>query len=324
MRDLTQLVNQAKSLPTQGAAVEAFGLIVREFQGMACGYAYSILGDFQLAEDAAQEAFVVAFKQLGELRQPEAFAGWFRRIVWSTCRRSTRLHQVATTPLDAVVELPSREDQPGEIVQKAETHAAVLQAINALPPPEREATTLFYMNEYSQQEIADFLEISVDTVKNRLSASRRRLKERMFDMVKDTMQENAPDERFNQTLMDTLRALETRPIVEMMLPGVLQKPGFVEALRRYAHQTPGPLGLAVQAIVDGLARKLSFDTAVRTARPALPAVVQELLILGAHRGMLDYVLQDMVKAYAAVDTDDGVTALLTTLLEQWRNKPPIS
>ena len=43
---------------------------------MAVGYAYAIIGDFQLAEDAAQEAFVGAWLDLPRLREPAAFAGW--------------------------------------------------------------------------------------------------------------------------------------------------------------------------------------------------------------------------------------------------------
>ena len=46
---------------------------------------YSLLGDFHLAEDAAQEAFIRAFADLQRLRNPEAFAGWFRRIVFMRC-----------------------------------------------------------------------------------------------------------------------------------------------------------------------------------------------------------------------------------------------
>jgi len=47
---------------------------------MAYAYAYAMLGDFYLAEDAAQRAFISAWRKLGQLRQPEAFPGWFRRV----------------------------------------------------------------------------------------------------------------------------------------------------------------------------------------------------------------------------------------------------
>jgi hypothetical protein len=60
---------------------EAFGSIVRRFQDMAVGYAASRLGDFDLAEDAAQEAFLEAWRDLPRLREPAAFSSWLRRIV---------------------------------------------------------------------------------------------------------------------------------------------------------------------------------------------------------------------------------------------------
>ncbi|NIR02616.1 MAG: RNA polymerase subunit sigma-24, partial [Gemmatimonadales bacterium] len=66
------------------------------FQDMAVGYAYSILGDFHLAEDAAQEAFVQAYLDLRKLRVPQAFPSWLRRIVFKQCDRFTRRKRVHT------------------------------------------------------------------------------------------------------------------------------------------------------------------------------------------------------------------------------------
>ena len=57
-------------------------MLVRRFQDMAVAYGYSLLRDWQAAEDASQEAFLEAFRDLPKLRQPEAFPGWFRRIVF--------------------------------------------------------------------------------------------------------------------------------------------------------------------------------------------------------------------------------------------------
>ena len=94
MEELATLVERSRS-----GDLTAFETLVRRFQDMACGYAYSILGDFHLAEDAAQEAFVDAYGKLYQLREPKAFAGWFRRIVFKHCDRVTRRKQVPTVPL---------------------------------------------------------------------------------------------------------------------------------------------------------------------------------------------------------------------------------
>jgi DNA-directed RNA polymerase specialized sigma24 family protein len=65
---------------------------------MAVAYAYSLLGDFQLAEDAAQEAFIQAYRDLKTLREPLAFSSWLRRIVFNYCDRITRKKRVETVP----------------------------------------------------------------------------------------------------------------------------------------------------------------------------------------------------------------------------------
>ncbi|MCZ6635422.1 MAG: sigma factor [bacterium] len=85
MEPLTTLVNRA-----QAGDLDAYGAIVHRFQDMAVGYAYSVLGDFHLAEDASQEAFLSAYLDLPKLRKPEVFPGWFRRTVFKYCDRLTR------------------------------------------------------------------------------------------------------------------------------------------------------------------------------------------------------------------------------------------
>jgi DNA-directed RNA polymerase specialized sigma24 family protein len=88
--------------------VEAFARLVRRFQAMAYGYAYSVLGDFPLAEDAAQEAFLEVYRKLGDLREPAAFPGWFRRIVFKHCDRITLRRRFQTVSLDVLGEVASR------------------------------------------------------------------------------------------------------------------------------------------------------------------------------------------------------------------------
>lgn len=179
--------------------LDAFTEVVRRFQGMAHGYAYSILGDFHLAQDTAQEAFVEAYYKLGDLRAPSAFPGWFRRIVFKHCDRVTRKRRGVTVPLNDAIAAPPRQDQ-------SEMREAVLRAIRSLPERQREATTLYYIDGYSQAEIAEFLEVPVTTVQKRLHDSRKRLKERMADMVGPTLKDSAPDERFSRSVIAELLA----------------------------------------------------------------------------------------------------------------------
>src|SRR6185436_20571535 len=68
----------------------AFAELVRTFQDFAIGCARARLHDTALAEDAAQDAFLVAWERLDQLRDPSAFAGWIRRLVLTQCHRRLR------------------------------------------------------------------------------------------------------------------------------------------------------------------------------------------------------------------------------------------
>ena len=199
-------------IQAQAGNLDAYGRIVRRLQDMAVGYAYAVLGDFHLAEDAAQEAFIRAYLDLGQLRDPTAFPGWLRRVVFTRCTRLTRGSAPRTVPLDAQV--VSRAPSPYERVEARELRDAVLRAIRALPEPERAVTALFYINGYSQNEIGDFLDIPSKTVKSRLHTARRKLRERMMDMVKDHLHEGRPsrDEAFAKAVIDDLVGLTDREI----------------------------------------------------------------------------------------------------------------
>ena len=184
MDELSSLVAKTRS-----GDLLAFERIVQRFQDMAYGYAYSILGDFHQAEDAAQEAFIEAYRQLPSLREPKAFPGWFRRIVFKHCDRIIRRKRVGTISLDALTGMASRAPGPHRMVEQREMQEQVIEAIRALPEHQRTVTTLFYIDGYSQRDIAEFLEVPVTTVKKRLYDSRRRLKERMIQMVDETLKD---------------------------------------------------------------------------------------------------------------------------------------
>jgi len=176
----------------QAGDKEAFGWIVRRFQDMAVAYAFSILGDHQLAQDAAQEAFVEVYRTLRSLREPQGFAAWLRRIIFKHCDRMTRGRQITTVPMEAAANLASSEPPVEQAAEGRETQKQVQQAIYALPEGERLVIGLFYMGGYSHREIAEFLGISAALVKSRLHQGRGRLKERMFTTMKDNLHENRP------------------------------------------------------------------------------------------------------------------------------------
>jgi len=169
MKELESLVSAAGA-----GSTEAYAQLVRDFQDMAFGYAYAVLGDFHQAEDVTQEAFVEAYCNLDKLRDPAAFPGWLRRIVQFRCNRWLRARKQPASSLDDANEICDPEPGPQTRTAHREMHQAVLEAVQSLSSPLRQAMTLFYVDGYSHQQISNFLEVPVNTVKSRLNASRKK------------------------------------------------------------------------------------------------------------------------------------------------------
>ncbi len=172
-------------IAAQSGDEQAFAALVRDFQDIAVAYATSILGDFHLAEDAAQEAFVEAYRALPALREPLAFPAWFRRIVFKHCDRFTRRRHPTVTTLDAATQIAAPEPTPLDALEHRELRRTLNAAIAALPEHEREVVLLYYMGDHAQSAIAAFLGVTPNVVKTRLYSARQRLRAHMSDIEKD-------------------------------------------------------------------------------------------------------------------------------------------
>jgi RNA polymerase sigma factor (sigma-70 family) len=173
MSDYEALVEQAQD--AQAAADEAFADLVEQFEGQALRWAYAALGDFALAQDAAQDAFVTAYQKLDQLREPKAFPAWLRRIVISQCHRLTRNRALPADPLDDT-DIPTRIGDPAAAAEEGELRQWVHEAVRELPANDREVIELYYLTGYSQDEMAVMLDVPLTTVKKRLQYARERLR----------------------------------------------------------------------------------------------------------------------------------------------------
>jgi RNA polymerase sigma factor (sigma-70 family) len=221
MRETDQLVIRAQSGDT-----EAFDGLVRRFQNAAVVYAAARLrGDVDLAEDAAQDAFVEAYRDLPALREPTAFPAWLRRIVLKQCDRRTRRRQPDTLPLDDAVTAPAADD-PLQAVVRRELRESVRTALQSLSPGERAVSCLFYIGGYSHREIACFLSLPATTVKSRLHTARIRLKEGLLSMLQDDLQQLRPSNTSHF-------AARVREQVTRALAAMVRGDGAEEDLRRH-------------------------------------------------------------------------------------------
>jgi len=155
---------------------EAFSELMNRFKEAANRWAFAVLEDDHLAQDAVQEAFIAAYDHIDQLREPAAFPGWLKQIVLSRCNRLTRRKQITTTAFEdeAAYTDPIAEFEDRDLRQK------VIEAVNDLPEHERMVTELFYVDGYSQREIADHLQLPLTTVKKRLQYAREHLRTAVY------------------------------------------------------------------------------------------------------------------------------------------------
>ena len=159
---------------------QAFEEIVRRFEHLVAACAYARLRDPALAEDAAQDTFLLAWQCLDQLREPAAFPGWIRRLVLTQCHRRLRGTRLELRPEDDARHVPAASD-PAADVERAGDASLVRLALAQLTPNDRLVLILFYGCERSHAEIADWLGVPVTTVARRLAHAKRRVRQHALD-----------------------------------------------------------------------------------------------------------------------------------------------
>jgi RNA polymerase sigma-70 factor (ECF subfamily) len=184
---------------------QAFEEIVRRFQDRAVAYARARLRDPALAEDAAQDAFLVAWERLAQLREAAAFPGWMRRLVLTQCHRRLRARRLNLQPESESASI-SAATAPA-----ADAAALVRVALSELGPADRLVLILFYGSGHTHGEIADWLSVPVTTVSRRLAHAKRRMRGHILHALAGGLrgQRQTPGETFILDLSARLRSAST-------------------------------------------------------------------------------------------------------------------
>ncbi len=187
-----------------GGDRDAFATIVTRYQSLLCSLAYSSLGDLKHSEDIAQEAFIEAWKKLDTLRDPEKLKSWLCGILRFKVSRHYRKEE--HQPLKHADELDVHDvdasstntTQPNlEDSAIAEQEQALLwQTLEQLPENYRAPLILFYREQCSVELVAEKLELSESTAKQRLSRGRKLLQEAMVEFVEDRLAKSKPGAAF--------------------------------------------------------------------------------------------------------------------------------
>jgi RNA polymerase sigma-70 factor (ECF subfamily) len=176
-------VDDGLILSAREGSLDAFNVLVEQYQDAVYGLCRRLLADSGAAEDAAQEAFISAFRAIRSFSGGN-FRAWLFRIAANESkdelRRRQRRPQVQTPPLrdDAPI-TPDPVDETQDIVatiEQIELGAQIEQALLQVSFEQRQAIVLADIHGYRYEEIASIAGCSLGTVKSRISRGRERLK----------------------------------------------------------------------------------------------------------------------------------------------------
>ncbi len=163
----------------------AYGALVKRYMKPAYVVALSVTGRHEDAEDAAQESFLVALKRLDECRDPARFAGWLLTIVRNRSRNLVRresLRSVEPLPPDA----SGRGPTPEQVTERVELQDQLQEALNTLPPIQREIVLLHDLEGWKHREIAERLDLPSGTVRSHLHFARKALRALLGEALEST------------------------------------------------------------------------------------------------------------------------------------------
>lgn len=170
-RSEKQLVEAA-----QNGHLESFGALYQRYYNSMVALAYSVLGDRDCAEDAAQDVFAIACHQLTSLKHRDKFGAWLAGICRNTARQMLRVKGKTMSFCDPAKREPSDMWQPTENTDTQEHRQdAIRRVVWKLPPAERELIVLRYYNGFSHAQISRVLDISSSAVNGRLIRAKRKI-----------------------------------------------------------------------------------------------------------------------------------------------------
>jgi RNA polymerase sigma factor (sigma-70 family) len=169
----------------QRGDVEDFNALVRLYEGRVYNLCYRMLGDPDSAADAAQDAFLSAFRNLRSFRGG-SFRSWMLRIATNTCYdalRARKRRSAVSLDVDAdddessSLQIADTAESPTDFALRRELAAAIEHGLGALPDEQRVILILSDIEGLAYEEIAQITNTNIGTVKSRLSRGRSRLRD---------------------------------------------------------------------------------------------------------------------------------------------------
>jgi len=207
---------------------QAFAQIVERYKSLVCAVTYTRTGDLSLSEDLAQDAFVAAWQDLRDLKDPRKLRAWLYTIATHVAARAVKNKRrdiaAQAQPLADVPDHADATPTPREMAIAKEEQALLWRSIEQIPDTYRLPLVLYYREGQSAQRVAQTLGLSPDAVRQRLSRGRHMLKAEMAAFVEQSLAETRPGKAFGLGVLCVL------PRVSAWAPATQQAAGPVAEL----------------------------------------------------------------------------------------------
>lgn len=163
----------------KGGNERAFDILFNRYRAEIYHIALSICGNTAFVEDAVQDAFITAFLNIQQLRDPKSFFFWLKRIVQNCCYQAFRKEKLSFAYDEIPERIQQAEDSIADRLDHLTMRDTLYAALSGLPEHHRITLMLRYLSEYSSyQQIAEITGVPVGTVRSRLSEGRKYLSAR--------------------------------------------------------------------------------------------------------------------------------------------------
>ena len=199
---------------------DAFSLLMNKYKKQVHALAWRIVGDFHIAEEIMQDTFLIAYKDLKNLKEPQSFAGWLSVITRRRCFAWLRKKRVTIESYEYLEESGSEQIEETTyskyVVEEKERTSAdaqryvVKKLLAKLQESERTVITLHYFGEMTCSEIGEFLGVSSNTIKSRLHRAQKRLK-KQEPMIREALEHFKITPNLTENIMREIA--NTKPVM---------------------------------------------------------------------------------------------------------------
>lgn len=163
-----------------GGNEDSYAKLVNTYKSFAYTIAIRVLNDKFEAEEAAQDAFIKVYRNLKSFNRRSRFATWLYRIVFNTAVGFRRKRKLSTE----TIEHHDRGSEHADSLERSDKEVFIGKAMEQLNEADRLAIQLYYIREFSLEEVAEMTGQRVNTLKVRVHRARQRLADELTRILK--------------------------------------------------------------------------------------------------------------------------------------------